>query len=291
MSGRYPDAAADLRAARRALGQSTDAQFAMTVLYTDALIGARPGDLGAARRLAADGLAADDSPMFARYIWPLLWLAARIEADEATLARDRREEVPASTAERCRELAAFAAGLAAQPPVAWLPGAGHRGTRPRGGRGRRRRPGRRPRRRGSWRASPIRWRTPCCAWPRPPAAAGDRQAAARSVRRAHALASQVGAIPIADEATALARRARLSLAGASRTGGHPAGPRIRWPASGSPSASARSWRCSPPAGPTPRSRSPCSSARKRPACTCPTSWPSSAWTAASRPPPWRTASA
>jgi predicted ATPase len=45
------------------------------------------------------------------------------------------------------------------------------------------------------------------------------------------------------------------------------------------------------AGPTRRSRSRCSSARRRPACTCPTSWPSSAWTAGSRRPPWRTASA
>ena len=44
------------------------------------------------------------------------------------------------------------------------------------------------------------------------AAAGDRPAAARSVRRAHALASEVGAMPIAQEAEALARRARLSLA-------------------------------------------------------------------------------
>ena len=43
------------------------------------------------------------------------------------------------------------------------------------------------------------------------AAAGDREAAARSVRQARDLARKVGAIPIADEATALARRARLSL--------------------------------------------------------------------------------
>jgi DNA-binding NarL/FixJ family response regulator len=45
------------------------------------------------------------------------------------------------------------------------------------------------------------------------AAAGDRQAAGRSVRQAYALASQVGAAPIAAEAAALARRTRLSLDG------------------------------------------------------------------------------
>ena len=43
------------------------------------------------------------------------------------------------------------------------------------------------------------------------AVAGDREAAARSARQARDLARKVGAIPIADEATALARRARLSL--------------------------------------------------------------------------------
>ena len=52
---------------------------------------------------------------------------------------------------------------------------------------------------------------PGCGWPRRAAAAGDRQAAGRSVRQAYALASRVGAAPIAAEAAALARRTRLSL--------------------------------------------------------------------------------
>ncbi len=41
--------------------------------------------------------------------------------------------------------------------------------------------------------------------------AGDRQEAGRGIRQAYALASGIGAAPIADEATALARRTRLSL--------------------------------------------------------------------------------
>jgi DNA-binding CsgD family transcriptional regulator len=212
MSGRYPDAAADLHAARRALGQSTDVQFAMTVLYADALTALARGDLGTARRLAAAGLADYGSPMFTRYAWPLLWLAARIEADEATLARDRREEVPAGTAERCGELASIAAGLAART----APSCGYRAlvtaelTRAAG------------------EADVTAWSAAAQAWqgagePYPlaytllrlaeaAAAAGDRPSAARSVRRAHALASEVGAMPIAQEAEALARRARLGLA-------------------------------------------------------------------------------
>jgi len=43
------------------------------------------------------------------------------------------------------------------------------------------------------------------------ASAGDRVAAGRGVREAYALASRVGAAPIAEEADALARRTRLSL--------------------------------------------------------------------------------
>jgi len=44
-----------------------------------------------------------------RYLWPVLWLAARAEADEATRARDRREEIPDDTAARHRALASRAA--------------------------------------------------------------------------------------------------------------------------------------------------------------------------------------
>jgi DNA-binding NarL/FixJ family response regulator len=42
-------------------------------------------------------------------------------------------------------------------------------------------------------------------------AAGNREAAACSVREAHGVATRIGAIPLAEESAALARRARLSL--------------------------------------------------------------------------------
>ncbi len=211
MCGRYQDADADLRAARRALGQSTDAQFAMTVLYADALTAHGRGDLGTARRLAADGLAGYISPMSARYIWPLLWMAARIEADEATLARDRREDVPASTTERCHELARLAADLPARNAssrgyLALISAELARAAADYGVQ--------------TWSAAAEAWRLAGEPYPlaytmlrlaEAAAAAGDREAAARSVRQARDLARQVGAIPIADEAAALARRARLSL--------------------------------------------------------------------------------
>jgi DNA-binding CsgD family transcriptional regulator len=50
------------------------------------------------------------------------------------------------------------------------------------------------------------------------AAAGDRQSAGHGVREAYALARRVGAVPIADEAAALARRTRLSLDDESAAG-------------------------------------------------------------------------
>ena len=211
MTGRYEDADADVRAARRALGDTGDEQFTLTLLYSGALAALGRGDLGAARRLADEGLASHGSPMSGRYIWPLLWLAARVEADQATLARDRREEVPASSTERCGVLAELAADLTPPNPpsrayqalaAAELARAGGQADVP------------------AWSAAARAWQTAAEPYPlaytllrlaEAAAAAGDRTTAARSVRQARALARQVGAAPVADEAEALARRNRLSL--------------------------------------------------------------------------------
>ena len=59
MTGRYADADTDMRAARRALGQTRDEQFALTLLYADALAALGRGDPGrgaAPRRRRAGGL-------------------------------------------------------------------------------------------------------------------------------------------------------------------------------------------------------------------------------------------
>ena len=211
MTGRYQDADTDVRAARRALGQTHDEQYALTLLYADALVALGRGDLDAARRLTADGLADYGGAMSGRYVWPVLWLASRTEADGATRARDRREEVPDGAAARYQELASLAADLTA-------PNAASRGyrslvtaelVRATGEVGV-----------TAWQAAAEAWQTAAEPYPlaytwlrlaEVVAAAGDRQAAGRSVREAHAVASRVGAAPIAAEAAALARRTRLSL--------------------------------------------------------------------------------
>ena len=211
MTGRHDDADRDVRAARRLLGQTRDEQYALTLLYADALAALGRADLDAARRLTAEGLADYDSPVSGRYLWPLLWLAARTEADDVTRARDRREEIPGGTADRHRELASLAADLVVR-------NAASRGyqalvtaelTRAAG-----------PDDVATWSAAVSAWEEAAepyplaYAWLRlaeAAAAAGDRQAAAQGVRAAYALARRVGAVPIADEAAALARRTRLSL--------------------------------------------------------------------------------
>ena len=211
MTGRYQDADTDVRAARQALGQTRDEQYALTLLYADALVALGRGDLDAARRLTADGLADYGGAMSGRYVWPVLWLASRTEADGATRARDRREEVPDGTAARYQELASLAADLTA-------PNAASRGyralvtaelARATGEVGV-----------TAWQAAVESWQAAAEPYPlaytwlrlaEAAAAAGDRQAVGRSVRQAHALASRVGAAPIAAEAAALARRTRLSL--------------------------------------------------------------------------------
>jgi DNA-binding CsgD family transcriptional regulator len=211
MSGRYADALTDLRATRQALGQSNDAQFVKALLYAEALTAHGRGDLGTARRLAADGLVSDISAQYARYVWPLTWIAMRIEADEATLARDRREDVPAHVVERCQELARSAKALDGRMSLARgyhaLVTAEHARAA-----GQDESP--------AWSAAADTWRQSGEPYPlayallrlaEVTAAAGDRASASRDVRQAHALAQQLGAIPLADEAVALARRARLSL--------------------------------------------------------------------------------
>jgi DNA-binding CsgD family transcriptional regulator len=213
MSGRYADAVADVRGARRQLGPSNDAQFVMAATYTDSLAAHGRGDLTLARELAAAGLAAEITPLSVRYFWPLLWLAMRIEADEAVLARDRRDGVPARSMDRRGELGRLAAALPAQTP----PARGYQAlVAAEAGRAAGRTDV------STWSAAVAAWRQTGEPYPlaytllrlgEVQAADGDRPAAARSVRDAHVLAAEVGALPIAAEAAALAQRSRLDLAG------------------------------------------------------------------------------
>jgi DNA-binding CsgD family transcriptional regulator len=213
MSGRYADAEADLRTARRALGGTTDTQFVLPLGYVAAAVALGRGDLDTARAAVDESLPGEAFVWAARYIWPLLWLGMRIEADEALRARDRREPVPGPSAARHRALAGLAADLPAVTPTARGYQAllqaeqarflGQDDPRP-------------------WSTAVTAWETAeepyplAYAWLRraeAESAAGEWQAATRSVREAGTIAGRIGADPIAAEAAALARRARLDLEG------------------------------------------------------------------------------
>jgi DNA-binding CsgD family transcriptional regulator/tetratricopeptide (TPR) repeat protein len=209
MRGRYDDAASELRAGRRAIGDTTDVQFTQPIRYAEAMIALGRGDLPAARDAVAAGLAGGTPS--ARHAWPLIWLGMRVEADEATRCRDRREQIPEGTAQHCADLARTAAQLAIPAP----PGRGYQALVA----------AEHARAAGTEQAAA--WSQAVAAWqdteePYPLAyallrlaeahcATGDPQSAARPVRQAHAIAERLGAAPIAAEAAALARRARLSL--------------------------------------------------------------------------------
>ena len=182
----------------------------------------------------------------ARYSWPLLWIGMRVAAEEAIRFRDRREPVPADLTRACADLAAAAERLATPAP-SWL---GFRAlvaaeqARAGGAAGTQ-----------AWLAAVGAWHDTgephllAYALLRLAEAysqAGDRQEAARAVQQAHAIADQLGAARIAEEAAALARRARLSLQRprTPRPAPRPRPPRrhrrrTSLPGSGSPSASAR----------------------------------------------------
>jgi predicted ATPase/DNA-binding CsgD family transcriptional regulator len=234
MSGRYADAESDLRTARGALAGTTDMQFVLPLGYVTAAAALGRGDLAAARAAVAGCLPEESFVWAARYIWPLLWLGIRIEADESVRARDRHEAVPGQSAGRHPVLAALAAGLPATTPTA-------RGYQALFEAEQGRFLGQDDPR--LWSAAVREWEAAeepyplAYTWLRraeSESAAGDRHAATRSVRQADAVAGRIGADPITAEAAALARRARLDLESGPAADGHPG--TSRRPAPGGPAA-------------------------------------------------------
>jgi len=211
MRGQFDEAAVALRAGRRALGDTVDAQFMKPVRYVAALIAVGRGDRPEARDNIVAGLASESAAGGSRHTWPLLWLGMRIEADEATLARDRRAEVPAASQQRRAELAASTVAQPAPTPATVGYQALVAAEQARAGG---------TADVGAWSAAVTAWRL--SGEPYPLAYAlirlaearldtGERPGAAAAVQEAYATADRLGAQPLAAEAAALARRARLDL--------------------------------------------------------------------------------
>jgi len=208
--GDYDAARRELRELRRTVGETVDAQFTLPGRYLTAMIALAAGDLAAARDSVTEGLAGV-FPWMPRYWWPVLWIGMRVEADEATRFRDRREAVPARIAQRCEQIAGVAATMhTPSPPLrayqALVTAEHARATGADDA--------------GLWAVAVAAWRR--AAEPHPlsysllrlaevHSSGGNRDAAAEAVQQAYALAERIGAAPIAGEAAALARRTRLPL--------------------------------------------------------------------------------
>ena len=211
LRGRYDEAARELRETRRTVGNTRDVQFTLPLRYTAAVIALGVGDIAAARQAVVGGLPEAQKGWGARYAWPLLWLGMRLEADEATRHRDRRETVPGDLTARCAEVTQVAARLQVLS-ASW---AAYRELIAA------------ERSRAAGQDTPATWQAVVSAWEGAEdayplaygrlrlaealTAAGDLDGAGDAARRCYALAARLGAEPVAAEVRALARRARMPL--------------------------------------------------------------------------------
>jgi DNA-binding CsgD family transcriptional regulator len=192
--------------AQRHLGASRETQFSHALAYIEADAARARGDLATAAAIVLDGLA-EMTAWSARYAWPLIWLGARIEADGATLARDRGEPPPPRFLDRApRPDAApdFSPAVAAYRAMTEAEAL--------------RRDGRTAA--AEWRGVAAAWEQATDAWPLAYAryrlaealcAEGRREEAAGPLRAAVRGAGSLGARPLLDDALALSRRARVPL--------------------------------------------------------------------------------
>jgi len=227
MRGQYPQALADLREVRRAMGDHAGLQFTQPTRYVSALVALGQGDVTAARSVLAPGLASDQLSVAGRG-WPVAWLAMRTEADEAAMFRASREAVPERIPQRCEEIRRAAAAMGAPGPrflahqallaAEHARAAGDQGQPSMAAEG--------------WRRAAVAWRETGELYPmayvllrlaQAEAAAGERVAAVDAAREAYALAEQLGASALATEATTFSRRVRVSLAATAQ----PAAPASR----------------------------------------------------------------
>src|SRR5947209_11949384 len=91
LSGRRDEAEIDLREARRHLRRSASSQFALPLGGVEAEFARSGGDLDAASEIADRVLNRTDIGEEQRYKWPVLSLAARIEAERGLSARDNED--------------------------------------------------------------------------------------------------------------------------------------------------------------------------------------------------------
>jgi ATP/maltotriose-dependent transcriptional regulator MalT len=204
--GRFDRARQDIARARAMLGDQAELQFTRAFSVTDAYLRIHDNDPQAALAgLRADLNSPDSEP---RYDWYLLWLALRIYAQEAQRARDQGEPVP--ELDPVFERAPEKLKLDADPQRAFRAMCAAQLERARG----RHDP-------GTWDDVAVQWRSlrrpyelaECLLHAgRERVVLGDRQGAEQNFVEAFALASGMGAAPLAEEVARFARQHHLPIA-------------------------------------------------------------------------------
>jgi ATP/maltotriose-dependent transcriptional regulator MalT len=205
LSGRYEDAAADIEASTRLVGERGGDQYLCARAVASAEMARALGDTAAARDAVARILGHHGPESVPRYSWQLVWLGLRVEGEASDPAPDR-----------VAALVDMAGGLSATTP----PEIAHRAlaeaevaTEP------------------EWEAvidacraaeDPYLVAYALMRSAQAACANGDREAAAPPLEEAARLASAMGAAPLLEDVRALARRARVTIADAAE----PAGPGI-----------------------------------------------------------------
>jgi ATP/maltotriose-dependent transcriptional regulator MalT len=210
--GRWADAAAHADAAEALLPGDELGQDRCSILVARAEIAIAHGDLIAARLMVDPAFAVADVRSLDRYAWPLVWLSARVEADIAQSARDRRVSVDDEHAGRLAAAVAAGHDLVTDVPsgrafrtlvateelrAAGRPSAEAWGV-------------------AADACAPADLRLRAYALVREAEAAlveGQREVAVIAADEAADLAGRLGARPLLDDVEALARRGRLTLAG------------------------------------------------------------------------------
>jgi DNA-binding CsgD family transcriptional regulator/tetratricopeptide (TPR) repeat protein len=116
--GSAAEAAADLRELRQHLRNTTAPQFALPLAGVEAEALRADGDLDGARSILERALDRVTPGEEARYRWPLMSLAVRVEAERSIRARDESRPAPADAERRATALLKEAESMPAQNPAA-----------------------------------------------------------------------------------------------------------------------------------------------------------------------------
>ena len=118
LTGRTAEARAELREIRRHLRNATAPQWTLPLAAVEAELSCSEGDLEAARLTVEGALERAVPGEGPRYRWPLMSLAARIEAARAISARDQGRPAPEDAVKRAAGLLAEAEAMAVETPAA-----------------------------------------------------------------------------------------------------------------------------------------------------------------------------